>query len=456
MSVFLLLVSPQKQAVADQQSSTGPNGYQQTANVVLPIVKRDSLLNGLQLVLLENAGTGSVSVRLRINSGAMFDLAGKGGLADLTAGMLLRGGGGNDAKAISDLVEQLGLTVHILVDWDSTDIMINGPADSLEAIFELLGKLVIKPAFDQKEFEELKSMKVAELKSAETEDADRVRRKALDLVFGTHPFGRPMHGTTETLPNIKQADLQFFHNRYYLANNSELIVSGDATIEKVTQFGRSKLGAWKKGEKVPATFQPPSNRSRRDFIILDRAGTARTYAAIAQIGFSRRADDYFASAVMVEILKELAAKAAGSNDSRVTVESYARFLPGPILVEIEASPEEMPATIDRVLSLMKRMQTVAVSVEEIEAAKERVITSFKEKLRTSEGAADVLLDVDLYGLGRDYLINYISRVSALTPLDVQKAASAHLTPETAGVAVSGPAGKIEGALKDKGTVTVMP
>src|ERR1700720_982501 len=61
--------------------------HSQTSPFVLPIVKRDSLLNGLQLVTIEQPGTGAVSTHLRINSGAMFDLAGKGGLADLTAGM---------------------------------------------------------------------------------------------------------------------------------------------------------------------------------------------------------------------------------------------------------------------------------------------------------------------------------------------------------------------------------
>ena len=60
----------------------------QSSPFVLPIAKRDSLLNGLQLITLEQQNTGAVAAHLRINSGGIFDLAGKGGLADITAGML--------------------------------------------------------------------------------------------------------------------------------------------------------------------------------------------------------------------------------------------------------------------------------------------------------------------------------------------------------------------------------
>src|SRR5262245_10346727 len=81
----------------------------QTAGLIYPIVKKDTLLNGLQLVVMEKPGSGAITLRVRVNSGAMFDLYGKGGLAEITAGMLLKGGGGLSAKNVLDTVEQLNL-----------------------------------------------------------------------------------------------------------------------------------------------------------------------------------------------------------------------------------------------------------------------------------------------------------------------------------------------------------
>ncbi|MGH9762128.1 MAG: hypothetical protein ACREAC_14980, partial [Blastocatellia bacterium] len=105
-----LLVGSYLQAVA--AGRTYPNSVQQSGSANAVAVRRDTLLNGLQLIVVERAGTGKVSVHLRINSGAMFDLADKGGLAGITAGMLLRGGAAIRPKGISDLTNQLGLTVN--------------------------------------------------------------------------------------------------------------------------------------------------------------------------------------------------------------------------------------------------------------------------------------------------------------------------------------------------------
>jgi predicted Zn-dependent peptidase len=104
----------------------------QSESLTLPIIKRDALLNGLQLLTLETPGSGSISLKVRVNSGAMFDLVGKGGLADLTAGMLLRGGGGYASSAIEETVKQFGLRINISVNWDATDIEFSGPADAAE------------------------------------------------------------------------------------------------------------------------------------------------------------------------------------------------------------------------------------------------------------------------------------------------------------------------------------
>src|SRR5262249_36644875 len=154
----------------------------------------DSLLNGLQLIVLEQQGTGTVAVNLRVKSGAMFDLAGKGGLAEITTGKLLKRGGGRNAKKVNDTGQQKGRTGNATVGWDSTDIVVNGPADSLEVIIDLLSRIVISPSFDQKELEALKANRIAAAKVEESIDAFAVRRKELEAIFGTHPFGHPARG----------------------------------------------------------------------------------------------------------------------------------------------------------------------------------------------------------------------------------------------------------------------
>ncbi|HEX8087746.1 MAG TPA: pitrilysin family protein, partial [Blastocatellia bacterium] len=311
--VLALSVCAQPAAEGRHLSPAQAGANKEGSPFVLPILKRDSLLNGLQLIVMEQKGAGNVTAHLRLNSGAMFDLSGKGGLADITAGMLLKGGGGLSAKNVSDTVEQSGLSVNVRVGWDATDIVLSGPADTLDTMFDLLGRLIITPAFDQKELDALKAQRAAALKVEQGDEGELVRRKALEAVFEAHPFGHPLRGTAESVAQITRQDLGYYHTKFYTANNAGLIVSGDATAEQVTRLARSRLGSWKKGERVPASFRPPELQKARRIFIIDRPGSESSLAAIAQPGLSRRAEDYFAAVVMSDLLGRMGAETGAKN-----------------------------------------------------------------------------------------------------------------------------------------------
>ena len=432
------------------------NPHPQASPFVLPIVKRDSLLNGLHLITLEQQRTGSVAAHLRINSGALFDLAGKGGLANLTAEMLLKGCGGLSAKNVADTVEQLGLTIGVTAGWDSTDIVMGGPAESLEAIFDLLGKLLISPTFDQKEVDLLKVARVAALNKEGLNESVAVRRKALEAVFGSHPFGRPAHGTPESMGQITRLDLVYFHNRFYIANNSELTVSGDVTAEQVTRLARSKLGAWKKGEKIPPTFKSQEAQPGRRVYILDRGEEQPALAEIAQPGLSRRAEDYFAAVIMADVLGQQVSKITAVHaGTTVGTDLEARLLAGPLIVSIKSDPSDLTGDLDVLLDTMTAMQVNPPASERVESAKARLIASMAERLKTPAGAAEVILDIETFGLGRDYVINFANRVNSITLADVQRAAQTYLKPQSVAIVVAGSAGRFESPMKKIGTVAVL-
>lgn len=451
-----LLVLSQLVSVGVHDSALVSGNPRSQSPFVLPIVKRDSLLNGLQLITLEQQSAGSISTHMRINSGGLFDLTGKSGMADITAGMLLKGGGGLSSRNVADTVEQLGLTVVVTAGWDSTDIVVSGPPDSLESVFDLLGKLLITPAFDPKELEGLKAARISTLSKEGQDDSVAAQRKALEAVYGSYPFGRPARGTPESIAQITRPDLIYFHNRFYIANNAEMLVSGDATAEQVTRLARSKLGAWKKGERIPPTFKSLEPHSARRVVILDRSDEQPARASIAQIGVSRRAEDFFAAVIMADLLGQQASKAtAGHEGTTVETNLDARLLAGPLIVSIKSAPDNLAGDLDAVLDTMTRVQTSLPSSEAVESAKARLIALMAERLKTTLGAGEVILDIETYGLGRDYIIRFADRANAITPADVQRAAQTYLKPQSVTIAIAGSASRFESPMKKLGTVAVL-
>jgi zinc protease len=315
--------------------------------------------------------------------------------------------------------------------------------------------MLITPAFDQKELDGLKSSQATVLATADADDAYLVRRRVLDLLYGAHPFGHPSRGTPETIKLIARQDLLFFHNRYYIANNAEMLVSGDATAEQVTRLARSKLGAWKKGEKVPPTFKVAESPASRRVLILDRGDERPAVAAVAQIGISRRSDDYLATAIMADVLsRQLTNLIAAHSTTRFQSNFEARMVAGPLFWSVTASPADIGGYFDVIVDTITRLGANLPSAENVDSAKAKLIEAIAERLKTPEGTVGLILDIETYGLGRDYLISLADRVNAISPADIQRAAQNHLKPQSLTIVVTGPAGRLEPQLKKLGAVTV--
>jgi zinc protease len=447
--IVWLVISPQTTFCMRSQVKTQTKPENKAPGINLPNVKRDYLLNGLQMIVIPQPGSGSVKFTLRINSGALFDLMGKGGLAYLTAGMLLRGGN------VKEIAETLGLSLKTTADWDSTDIVITGPADAIGDIFDLLSRLVVTPSFDPKELEALKSAHIAALKKEAQEDAEYVRQKACETLFGSHPFGHPVRGTVESVSRIEKSDLLYYHKRFYLANNAELLVTGDVTAEQVFQRARPKLGLWKKGELVPPTFRPPDLASTRQVVAIDRPAARKAHATIAMMGFSRRASDYYAALVMSELLKQMNEHMGTALGAIIQTRVEPHMIASPLLIEIESPPDRIAATIEATHQQVNRIKAGQISLEQVNSAKQRLASSFNERINAVDGLATLLLDIELYGLGRDYLFHYLEWLNAVTLDEVIWAAQKYLPLQSAVIAVAAPAAQVEGDLKKVGTVTVL-
>jgi zinc protease len=449
-SAVLFLFAANAELAISPTALTPPPGPS-TRQIAIPAVKRDFLLNELQLMVLPQPGTGVVTAHLRINSGAMFDLAGKGGLADITAGMLLRSAKGLPAKDLSDYLTQLGLTLSVKVGWDSTDIAISGPATGLESIFDLFGRLVIKPSFGQPELDALKSARVAELSAETSSPIQLARETAVEALYGRYPLGRPVHGTIDSIAKIGTNDVAYYHNRFYIANDAELAIEGDVLAEEVTLIARSKLGIWKKGEKVPATFLPPEPLTARRIMVLDRPESPNAAIVSAGHSISRRSIDYLASTVMAQVLESSVART--NSGARVKLE--ARYLPGPMLVALDSPSDKTAAAVQAVLDAMERLRSADIPQEDLDRAKQSVISSFAQETATSDGQVGALLDIEQYGLGRDYLINFAARVAAVSAAEVKQAAQTHLDPRALAISVVGPAASLSEPLKKLGQVKVV-
>jgi zinc protease len=294
----------------------------------------------------------------------------------------------------------------------------------------------------------LKSQRIETAKAA-PDEKQLMLRKGLSVLFGTHPYGRVLAGTQESLAAISRDDVLSFYSRFYLANNAELLVYGDTTAEQVTKHSRAHLGTWKKGEIVPPNFRQPEKLTSTRIFLLDSSG-AMSHATAVLSGVSRRAPDYFAANIAVDALNQ--AFTRSRIDAAARIEP--RTLAGPLIIEVNAPTEKLMEQLKMIADAMMTLQNEAAGSEQLETARTHLLNAMADRLRSNTTVGDVILDIESYGLGRDYVLHFTDRVNAVTTADVQGAARQYLAPQAMVIVLSGPAAILEPEVKKAGSLTV--
>src|ERR1041385_373937 len=92
-----------------------------------PEPERETLLNGLRILYWSQPGNPDVLLRLRIHSGAAFDLADRGGMMALLGDALFP-----DAATREYVAEELGGRLEVTTNYDTIEVTISGKAANLE------------------------------------------------------------------------------------------------------------------------------------------------------------------------------------------------------------------------------------------------------------------------------------------------------------------------------------
>lgn len=296
----------------------------QTAN--FPAPREEKLLNGLRLLVWNTPQSEKVSVKLRIHSGAAFDLQGKEGTMALLSEILFP----NEA-AKDFFTEDLNGSFEIVSNYDYIQINLTGDNDKILDILEPLAAAVQNTQIDKDTTTKIKAanlLKVQELEKNPAYIADQTVAKRL---FGKFPYGRPALGSSESLATIDFADILLAKQKYLTADNATLAVSGNIKADLVLRAVKRFFGGWLKADKkIPSTFAQPDAPDTKTF--LTKTETENTSELrYAFRGLARNDKDFAASQILTKILQNRLQSLKGQS---AMVHQETHFLPGIVFIEL--------------------------------------------------------------------------------------------------------------------------
>jgi zinc protease len=112
--------------------------------------------------------------------------------------------------------------------------------------------------------------------------------------------------------------------------------------------------------------------------------------------------------------------------------------PSPWVVSTGVAPDKVEQAIKSILIEIDHIRDEPIPEEELADSQAFRTGSLPVSLETNDGLANIITDVELYGLGLDYLQNLPDKIKAMTPATVQAAAQKYLSSEQIAIAVAGP------------------
>ena len=378
--------------------------------------RREQLLNGLPILLSYRPGDPQVLMKLRLQSGAAFDLAGREGLMALLGDILFP-----DPNTREFVRDELGGRLEVTTDYDHIDVTLSGRATEFERLAELLRNALVNQRVAAEDVARLRAERIKAARAALLAPATVADRAAAARLYGTHPYGRSPAGTPESLARVERADLLLARDRFLTADNARLVIIGGVEPARAMRVFRQFLGAWRKSESlVPATFRRPDAPSLRTLVI-DQPGADGAEVRLALRGLARTDRDYVAANVLAALARSnWPVTLAPIKADNMNVRHEAHALGGLWLMSARVSPTTVVQTLGAARSTLNALVITPPTDAEFEQAKREAAAALDANKQPDEALADRWLDAESYGTTDE---DARRALNVLTLADVQRVAA---------------------------------
>ncbi|MFN3782043.1 MAG: M16 family metallopeptidase, partial [Candidatus Kapaibacteriota bacterium] len=154
--------------------------------------------------------------------GSQNDPKGKEGLAMLTARLLAEGSTlQNSYEVILDKLYPIASSYSAKVDKEMTSFYGRTHIDNLDEFLPLFKQCITSPAFNQEDFERIRSelLNYLEKELRYSSDEELGKASLYEFIFDGTPYRHISEGTIEGLKNITLDDVKSFYKQYFNKNN---------------------------------------------------------------------------------------------------------------------------------------------------------------------------------------------------------------------------------------------
>lgn len=382
---------------------------------------------GITAWLVEDYTVPVVTMNVAFGGGAAQDPEGRAGLANLMSGLLDEGAGDLDSRAFQARLEDLSINLSFDAGSDAFYGNLRTLSQNVDEAFELFRLAVNEPRFEAEPVERIRGQVLAGLRQAESNPNEMASRLWAETLFGDHPYGRGVDGTTETVAAITADDLRAFHDRTMARDNIHVVIVGaiDSAAASAAldhMFGALPLHA----ELTPVAEVVPTVGET----VHADLNSPQTVIRFGGAGILRDDPDFIAAYVADQILGggvfSSRLYTAVREDRGLAYSVGSGLLPyehaGAFIAATSVDAANADMTVEIMRDEIQRYATEGPTEAELAAAQDYLIGNFALRFDSSQKIARNLLQFQLDHLGIDYINQRNALIRAVTIEDVRRIA----------------------------------
>lgn len=412
--------------------------------LTLPNIQHFTTKAGVPVAFVRSSALPIVDIDLRFNAGSArdTDIRPEGfGIAGMTATMLTQGTETLSEEAFTRAVETLGinLTTHAYKDMFIVSLRSLSDQQHLDPALDLVEQMLAKPRFDKATLARNKARLMVGLQQQQQDPSSLASLAFTKALFGDHPYAHPSTGTLETVPNLTAKDLANFRERYLVAANATLAITGDLTLAQAKALADSLTQVLPKGQPAPKLPDAkPLSKGKRIHIPFD---SSQTTVIMGQLGDKRSSDAAelqrqanfavgnevlaggdFNARLMTEIRKNLG-YTYGISGGMSPMQAR-----GPYQISFSTRNDKAQAAIEATLDTIQSTLDKGLSKEEVRLTKDSQKNSFPMSFASNTRINGLLGMMNFYHLPDSYFTQQLSRIDGVSLNGANEALRQKITP----------------------------
>lgn len=388
------------------------------------------LPNGLEVIVLEDHSIPLVSIELAVKNGSYTEPPELNGLSHLYEHMFFK-----QNRAIANAEEylhrigQMGIAYNGSTREEVVNYYFTTTSPNLRTAMQFMKDAARYPLFDEGEFSRERQVVIGEIDRNESNPFYYLNKEMNNRLFYKYPSRKNPLGNRQTVSGATTAMMRLIQQRYYVPNNSALVLTGDVNAQEVFKMAQEFYGDWPRREKdpfveFPLVEHPPLPKSEGAVILQPVQNVIINIGwhgpSIGKDNPATYAADVFSFILTQPNSRFQRALVDTGLVTGVSIGYYTQRNVGPIAIVAQTTPDKAHAAIKAIYDEVAHFNDKDYYTDEqLESAKALLEA---DDLYSREKLSEYTHTVSFWwaSTGLDYFRGYLGRLRATSRADISR------------------------------------